>query len=841
MQTKAGVFFMKNKTLTKFLSMSKTQQVGFIFATFAFAFLITSYVIGTFCTLMSEDKSPLNSLIVGMTTQLELVITLSIFATIMLLAIIFLKKRSMRNSIESEKDGVFFATDKNSGASRWQTEEEIKQNFKVGKVEDTTSVIYGRLKTYGSDQVVSWKAPEKLSEKQLRSGMRQAPEGNRNVLVIATMGSGKTFTYVENEIIQTVLRGDSFVVTDPKGEIFNNLTKFCQDRGVEVHTINLVEPKYSEFWNCLRETINPDTERLDATRLDEFAQIYMENATASDKKDFWFSCSLNLVKTCIGYIAWQRETDLINKYLLLYKKVANVTSDTITENALQKEHSMPYFKNLIREKAKENGYDLDEIEKIIEEIDMYGSEYKFNIGEVQDLVLRFKEVLEDPEETEKLENIPLWHPASVAYRTFKINDKDTVRDSALLNTSLAFNIFTNQEIKAALSNDGMTLSDINKKQSGYIIITSDKPGNSVYKPVLSLFFSFFFKDTMNNYDKQAQIAAETGGKNTCKGVTAMLEEFFSIGKINDFETVMTTCRSRHIYVSVIIQHIQLLEELYGKNNKNTIDSACDTTYFLGANDLDTMNYISKKAGNASILKESHHEENTFGSRMNTDVNVSTASRPLLTTEEVRMWNSKVLLIRKGMEPVQLETFPWTDHWVMNKEKYVPGYIHMDGYNVAEDSAMPYNKFIDPIEKRMEIINARYEENNPTSAAMDIALKTSNLRTLEKNEVIDIDVIPKAEHQNENISREDKQKLDIIQVDIIKPTAEKKDDAEEKNVVPPVVVEINKPTESATQEEKTKGNFPQLPSKISQKKPSTTGRNMRRGKAKKTIDSQTVAD
>lgn len=227
---------------------------------------------------------------------------------------------------------------------------------------------------------------------------------------------------------------------------------------------------------------------------------------------------------------------------------------------------------------------------------------------------------------------------------------------------------------------------------------------------------------------------------------------------------MTTCRSRHIYVSIIIQHYKLLEELYGKNNKNTIDSACDTTYFLGANDLDTMKYVSQKTGNASILKESHHENSSFATRFDADVNVSTASRPLLTEEEVRMWSGKVLLIRRGMQPVELETFPWTDHWVMNNEKYVPGYIHMNGYSVAPDSAMPYRKFIAPLRERVEKIEKENAEHDTTAENRRIADAINKLFPLKENNESNIKVvkiISKETVSNQKENSKEKQVVNIV--------------------------------------------------------------------------------
>lgn len=732
------------------------KKIATILLIFLIFFLISAYILGTFANI-AKNRSIIYSLFYGIKNYYTYCLFLGITATFLITFMIYFKRRNMRNAVESVKDGVYFAKDKNSGASAWMTKEQINDVFFVGNVRDTTNTIYGRLNDYGSNQVVARKKKEPKKVKT-KDGIIEIgePEGNRNVLVVATMGSGKTYTYVENEIIQTVLRGDSFVITDPKGEVFNNLAKFCLDHGVEVHTLNLVDPQYSEFWNCLRETINPETERIDATRLDQFVLIYMENSSQTEKRDFWFNCSLNLLKTAIGYIAWCRETDIIKGFLRLYCKIANVSSDEFTETAISKNHSMKYFKDKIRMVAIQNGYNIDEINSIIEDIEKYSSKYKFTIGEVQEFILDFKKELsnQNSDIINTLKDIPLWHPARVAFITFTTNDTEAVQNSAIQNTDLAFSIFTNQAIKDTLSNDGMWLSNINEKQSGYFIIMSDKPGGEVYKPVLSLFFSFFFKDTMDNYDRWNQICAETGEQNPCRGVTAMLEEFYSIGKINSFDRVMTTVRSRHIYVSIIIQQITLIEALYGKYIVNTIIGGCDTTYFLGANDKATMNYISEFCGVATILKESHVENQSIISNMDKNVNISSGSRSIVTTEESRMWKNRVLLLIHGEQPVDLKMFPWTDHWVIRKDKYEKGFIHVIGQNVAPDSAMPYKKFIEPLDLRVEKIELENSKHNLVEEAINISKRINNLYL--KNEILEDTV----EINVENIIGLESENLDI---------------------------------------------------------------------------------
>lgn len=672
-------------------------------------FFLGTYVVGTVYGMLEQETSPVVMLLIGITRGWKIALVISLAALILVFGLSTVRNR--RNQIDYEKDGIFYAKDKNSGSADWQSVKEIKENYYVGNIQKTTSTVYGKIDEKGPNNVVSYKKPK-------------GPEGNRNTLILAPMGSGKTFTYVETEVLQTILRGDSLIINDPKGEVFRNTSKFARDHGVKVRALMIGEYlPYSDFWNCLKETIDPDTERVESGRLNEFCRIYMEN-TDSGSDAFFFNNGVNLLTTCVGYLAWQREKDVIDKFVALYKHITGLQKDHFIDHATADDHPMSYFRDTIYRVGEENGYAKKDLENVIREIEENGSKYKYNIGEVYDLMLNFRKIL--AEEKDLFEAIPRWHAASAAYKTFTANSKDSVADSACQTVLLAMSIFNNVQTKEVLSRDGIVLSDINKEQCAFYLVSSDKPGASVYKPILSLFFSFFFKDAMTTFDKEEQVSSITGEPNRCKGITAMLEEFYSLGHINNFDTVMTTCRSRHIYVSVIIQHIKLLEELYGKNIQQTIISGCKTLYFLGANDPETMKFVSDFAGVASILKESHHEEGNLGSKAARDMNISTSSRPIITPDEARRWKGKVLIVRQGDQPMELQMFPWTDHWVISSTPK-PGYIHFDFKQLkpCPDSMMPFSVYNKTVTDRIEEI--RKNTLDETGARQKVTLAISSLQ------------------------------------------------------------------------------------------------------------------
>lgn len=668
-----------------------------------FGFLIIANLVGQILLTFKRNEG-MSAVQLGLSST-GLPATCIIYVVIVGVAIMSFLSTNLRNQVEKSENGIHYAKDKSGGTSRWMTDAEVKENFNVGKINESTSTIYGKMRKNSNDQIVTYRRPK-------------GAEGNRNTLVVASMGSGKTYTYVINELIQTILRGDSFVCTDPKGELFTTLAQWCREMGADVHLLNL-DPEHvaqSEFWNCLQETIDPKTERLDPTKLSDFVNIYMQNS-GDGKVDFWYNSALNLVKAATGYVAYKHELDIIEGYVSLYKKVMNddvPDTDPIVNTMRNSMCSFPWCKAVIREAALKNGYNLDEVDDAIVVIENNYPTFKYNIGEVFDVLLNFTDY------EAEFEDIPEWHSARTSYLMYKTNDSETVRKSALQGAQLRFTLFQDPNIKNLLSYDGINLKDINLKQSAYFVIVSDKV--DTLKPISSLFFSFFFKDVLDNYDKQKQLAESKGTKNPCIGVTAMLEEFFSIGVIGAnpeaFGKTMATCRSRKLYVSIIIQYINQLEALYGRYIKDSIQGGCATLYYLGGNDQPTLDFISNFAGSTTVVTESHQEGASAFSKTGSNVNVSTKARPLVTPEDARRWRNRVLLVKQWCQPVKFYPFGWDNHWVCYKGKgeHPKGMIHLipeeitnaDGtkvtlWNVASDSFTSYDDYISPISMRVTAI------------------------------------------------------------------------------------------------------------------------------------------
>ena len=113
---------------------------------------------------------------------------------------------------------------------------------------------------------------------------------NRNIAVYGASGSKKTRAFAVNMAIQCARRGESVIVTDSKGEIYDKTSNYFREMGYTVKIFNLVSPENSDSWNCLAEIEGQEL----MSQL--FCDVVIKN-TGSERGDhFWDNSELNLLK-----------------------------------------------------------------------------------------------------------------------------------------------------------------------------------------------------------------------------------------------------------------------------------------------------------------------------------------------------------------------------------------------------------------------------------------------------------------------------------------------------------------------------------------------------------------
>ena len=140
---------------------------------------------------------------------------------------------------------------------------------------------------------------------------------NKHIAIFGAPGTGKSRTFARPNIIQIAKMGQSMIITDPKGELFEDMAVWLEQQGYDVKALNLVNIECSDRWNPLDAVVDD----MDAT---VFADVVIRNTQTGVKKaggdPFWDRAELNLLKALVLYIKETRapeEQNLGQLYRLL--------------------------------------------------------------------------------------------------------------------------------------------------------------------------------------------------------------------------------------------------------------------------------------------------------------------------------------------------------------------------------------------------------------------------------------------------------------------------------------------------------------------------------------------
>ena len=126
------------------------------------------------------------------------------------------------------------------------------------------------------------------------------PMLNKNCLVIGPAKTGKTWSLVLPNILQSIASGESAIITDPKMEILRKTVSLFQQHGHVVRVFNLKDLLNSDRINFISEV----RDDLDAFVLTE---IIMRNTAGAEHRAggdaFWERAEQNLLTALIQYTA----------------------------------------------------------------------------------------------------------------------------------------------------------------------------------------------------------------------------------------------------------------------------------------------------------------------------------------------------------------------------------------------------------------------------------------------------------------------------------------------------------------------------------------------------------
>lgn len=180
------------------------------------------------------------------------------------------------------------------GTSHWITEQELRLVAEVKPIEKTMGDILGEYVDGGIVSIPT-KAEFDIKHKTTPIAERINYMLNGHVAVCGAPGTMKSRAIARNWILQSVLRGDSMIVTDPKGELAQCGYDYLVANGYTVKLFNLVDMYHSDSWNCLAEI------KGNEVNAEIFARAIVDNV-AEGETGYWKNNAQNLLKAVCMYV-----------------------------------------------------------------------------------------------------------------------------------------------------------------------------------------------------------------------------------------------------------------------------------------------------------------------------------------------------------------------------------------------------------------------------------------------------------------------------------------------------------------------------------------------------------
>jgi len=252
------------------------------------------------------------------------------------------------------------------------------------------------------------------------------------------------------------------------------------------------------------------------------------------------------------------------------------------------------------------------------------------------------------------------HFAVRQYKKFKLAAGKTAK-SILIQLAARLSVFDINAVRNLTEYDELDLTRLGKEKTALFVIVSDT--NRSYDFIPGILYSQLF-------NLLCDIADIDHGGRLPVHVRMLLDEFYNIGRIPNFETLSGTIRSREISACVILQSKAQLKERY-KEAADTVIGNMDTELFLGGKEQYTLEAASKMMGKETI--DILTDSRTRSQQDSRGENYNRLGRDLMSIDELAtLKNTHCILQIRGLPPFKSKKYDPKKHkfykYIVDKPK-----------------------------------------------------------------------------------------------------------------------------------------------------------------------------
>ena len=254
-------------------------------------------------------------------------------------------------------------------------------------------------------------------------------------------------------------------------------------------------------------------------------------------------------------------------------------------------------------------------------------------------MLSSAQVKEDDEDYESpldilFERLEMRDPENIAVKQYHIYKQAAGKTakSILISVGVRLAAFNLPQIANLTCHDELDLASMGEKKVALFCCIPDADTSLNY--LVGMIYTQLFQTLYYVADRKY------GGRLPIP-VNCIMDEWPNVALPDDFEKILSPCRSRSIFCSIIVQNMSQIKALF-KDSWESLVGNCDELLYLGGNEKETHKYISELLGKETI------DTNTYGQTKGRSGSYSTnfqqSGRELLMPDEVRMLDNQYALL-----------------------------------------------------------------------------------------------------------------------------------------------------------------------------------------------------
>lgn len=414
-----------------------------------------------------------------------------------------------------------------------------------------------------------------------------------HTLIIGTTSSGKTSNFIEPtlQLFSMTAAKPSFVVTDPKGELFEYNSEKLKKEGYEVVVLDLKNPFSSVQWNPLSHVWDVYHR---AFSLEKEVKVHPAGDDPSRYKlmleqDFDYNSTSWYEFNKTAYVNKQSlERDMRVQHGKLKDDALAELKDVASSVAPVKNQKEPSWEttaqNLIQAVCLamlEDSFDKDlQLKKEqynfynVSKIANYMDAGRDNFASLKDYLFKYRD---------KFSKV-----SGLANTALNNAEGTTKNYMGFVSSGLA--MFNDSGICYMTSGDTLDLMKIDEKPTAIFVRIPDEL--EIRHPLGTLFISQLYK-------RMVEKADSLGGK-LKRHIYFLLDEFGNMPQFTNFGATLAVARGRGIYYEIVLQSYSQLTSKYGEQEGKIIRDNCPIQVYVGSDEYGTNKEFSELLGNKTI-------------------------------------------------------------------------------------------------------------------------------------------------------------------------------------------------------------------------------------------------